>query len=278
MDEHHLDIFQKTFAGLNRGVPLQQEDKATKMSLEMMINGAPRISFDLTTRLFRGRPLETKDTPFNTISEISARAPENVKDHQRCHSPGRSILYASNNLTTVLSELRAKEGQQIQVMEFESRVTLPVRSLWLGALDHYRRYGEFPHLMRSHSDVALQGIAEREKTISTDRSEYETVLDAFLSHVFRAEEPVGNSLSIYKLTSIVSEIFFDNVHELEAIIYPSVGHLGGWNVAIKPDLLDQKFDILSVAVHQVEKDLGYGLYRTKRLMQTTRVEEGVIQW
>jgi len=271
-------FFQDQFKALNQGVHRQQEDDATRITSEMMIDGAPLINFQLVAKLFRGRPLEIKDTPFVSIAEISARAPETVTDHQRCNAPGRSILYASNNLSTVFSELNAQKGQQIQVLEFESRPSLSVQALWIGAVDHYRRHGEFPRLMRPQTQNALQGLTTRGGAVSTSQREYEMLLDAFLSHVFRAEELQKSIYSIYKLTSILAEVFFDNAPTLEAIMYPSVGHLGGWNIAIKPDLLDQKFNVLSIEVHQVEEDLGYGIYRTKRQARAKSIENGMIGW
>ena len=46
----------------------------------------------------------------------------------------------------------------------------------------------------------------------------------------------------------------------EQILYPSVANFGGWNVAIRPDLVTERLEISSVQLIQVDKDLGYGMY------------------
>src|SRR5690606_34376115 len=64
--------------------------------------------------IFRGRICNDTEL-FKHASQLSHRGADKVKDYGRCHRPSTSVLYASNNLDTVLSELSPEIGDRVHI-------------------------------------------------------------------------------------------------------------------------------------------------------------------
>lgn len=50
------------------------------------------------------------------------------------------------------------------------------------------------------------------------------------------------------------------IDRFEQVLYPSVANFGGWNVAIRPDVVTKHLEISALKLVRVDKDLGYGMY------------------
>jgi hypothetical protein len=76
----------------------------------------------------------------------------------------------------------------------------------------------------------------------------------------------------YKITSAFSDILFEL--GLDAFFYPSVGHLGGWNIAIKKEVADRDIEIFRTTVHEVYDAAGYGIVGHTCVYDSSVFDEG----
>lgn len=214
------------------------------------------------TIFFRGRLLRNR-TPFTEISELVHRKPSNINEFGRCNAPGEAVLYASSNLETVFSELAVQVDDWVQVITLRKKQGVEIRCTVVGDIDHVRRHGR--------ASLGGEGYTEAVKNYWESLSEVErlrlNLTDAFVAERFRA---VAKYSADYKITAAFSSIIFQQ--GFDAFYYPSVGHLGGWNIAISEQAFSDKFEVVDSEVREVFDTLGYGIYGSMQLYRCTGFE------
>lgn len=218
---------------------------------------------------YRGRQLFEKE-PFSHIDQLTTKKPELVKSLGRCHKPNQEILYASNNLETVISELGLNVGDRVQTIKIEKTVGANVYFTVIGEIDHVRRY-EKPAIV---SEEFAQKIRDHWDSLDEIERLRLNLTDAFISEKFR--NPVKYQYE-YKTTSAFSDILFSQ--GIDSFLYPSVGHLGGWNIATKGKIFRERFRVIESELIEIYDVLGYGIYGTVPVLRSKNIDhEGNIGW
>tara|TARA_E500000318_G_scaffold35012_2_gene34263 strand:- start:1004 stop:2284 length:1281 start_codon:yes stop_codon:yes gene_type:complete len=202
-------------------------------------------------KIYRARALDSEER-FSKLSELTAREHDNVKSFGRCNRPGQSIFYGALNHETAYSEMGLAVGDRVQVIECSPKRGSKIKAAVIGEIDHVRRYG-------THSSITGAGYADEIRKYWGTLNELAKLrlnqADAFLADRFRAEVKSGYQ---YKITSAFSDIVF--AQGIDAFFYPSVGHLGGWNIAIKKEVAEEFLDIHKTTVHEIYDSPGYGVF------------------
>ncbi|WP_428523596.1 RES family NAD+ phosphorylase [Roseibium sp.] len=218
---------------------------------------------------FRGRKLDDKK-PFHTTDQLTAREPNHITSYGRCHSPGKSVFYGSNNLETVFSELGLDVGSRVQIIETRCKPKAAVTYTTIGEIDHVRRYGKPSTLL---GDGFREAIVKHWDSLSQTARMRLNFVDAFMAEHFA--RPVKWPFE-YKVTSAFSDIVF--ALDIGAIIYPSVGHRGGWNVAVPKNIFDENFKIVSSTVYRIFDAPGYGIFGNYVEHRSRAIVNGTIDW
>ncbi len=88
------------------------------------------------------------------------------------------------------------------------------------------------------------------------------VIDAFLADEF-SKPAVSNT--DYFITSALSNVLFDNLDPLDALIYPSVVFPKGLNFAISVQAYESKMKLIRANIVKINDILGYGIYDYKQV-------------
>lgn len=222
-------------------------------------------------KFYRARFINEDVEKYDNIYELLAVPKKFVKNYGRCNKIGESVFYAANNYETMYSEMRAKKGDRFQVIEVELKEDCEIWVHAVGFIDSCRRHGEAPSILGSENAKYVNTIKS-----STSEEQFKKILlhDAFIANWFRKEIVDKKD---YNVTSVYSEICLNNN---DGIFYPSVGHLGGWNLALKPEKLIDNFKINKISTNLVTENFSYGLYSSRMIRWAENYDprNGNINW
>lgn len=241
-----------------------------------MLNQSKTILFDIPeVTLFRARYLKDPASPFSKPSDLMAPPVEAIKAYGRCNYPNQSVFYGANNIPTMFAEMRASKGDHFQYFELKTLKQSSIRVGFVGLIDHYRRYGSSPAFFGVQHEEIEDTIKSIQSSLSQDEWKKLLLVDAFLSDWFRRK--IGPSDNIdYNLTAAFTNFHFEQ--PVDALVYPSVAHLGGWNIAIKPSVSLEKFTIVTGGIYKLNEDLGYGLYNASAIKSIETISTKGFTW
>lgn len=229
-------------------------DAQVKMHLTRMMNGSLLDTWNLNAHNFRIREACEGNLETN-LSGLVAKEPPH-EWYGRCNTKENSAYYAALDIETALLESNAEEGNLYQVLELSPKNNIHLNTVIAGWLDYYRRHNSTPPLLTAlHNNQAEAARELIEKTAPEDATK-QIVFDAFIADQFRK---IVSKKEEYRTTALYSSLLLES-GKFEQILYPSVANFGGWNVAIRPDLVTERLEVSSVYLIQVDKDLGYGMY------------------
>lgn len=230
--------------------------------------GVVALMLGADSTFYRGRRLK-KGSAHSTTDKLVARKAKDIEDFGRCHSPGQSVLYASSNLETVFSELSAESEDEFQLITLKVKEGKSVPCALVGEVDHVRRHGR--------SSVGNQDIVKDVHQLLDSRSTPEKnrlcFLDAFLADRFRQPALAPHD---YKITSCFSEHLFSLSGG--GILYPSVGHLGGINIAVPSNVFFSNFEITESRVCKIFQVIGFGIFGNVEIKKSKKIHNNKIQW
>ncbi len=255
---------------LRGGAEKRLDIKDISVILNLITDSHAFLSIDINeeTIFYRARILYDKQ-PISDLNLLVAKKHEDVKSYGRCNIPGKSILYASINIETILSELGVDVGQTVQYIAFKKKKNTAVKCTIISEIDHVRRYGKSSIGGQEFVDVIKKNL---EQLSELERLKLHLV-DAFISEKFRN---VVKYPYEYKTTSLFSQIVFEQ--NFDAFYYPSVAHLGGFNIAITPDAFNDNFEIINSEVIIITDSMGYGMYANEIKFKSKEIKDGVITW
>jgi hypothetical protein len=260
-------------------------DTALMSEIHAVIKGCNymRVELEHPFLLLRGRRLEG-NPPHKQISELVAPTPEKVKQYGRCNTPGNPIFYGTAQPTprhvflgaesVVTSEMGIKTGESIQFISCRLKEG---KKLWchiVGFSDYLRRHQDFPHFLKGLSidkknDIQRLHTKQIGKDLHDQNRHY--LADAFFAEEFR-KQVKDEETDEYRITALYSKIHIENN---DAVIYPSVAHLGGWNIAIRPEVFNESFEIEDSYATRVLSDWGYGMRLPQLLGETSVPHQGL---
>ncbi len=243
--------------GLLRDSPFADlSDTQIKTHLLRMMNGGQINTWNMNTRSFRIRHAE--DGQFvSDIKGLIAKEPPHDK-YNRCNTKENSAYYAALNIETALLESNAEEGELYQVLEMSPKENTLLNTVIVGWLDYLRRHNSPPPLLRALHNNQAKTAKELIEEIAPEGATKQILFDAFIADQFRKIVPNDKDEG-YRATALYSSLMLEN-DRFEQILYPSVANFGGWNVAIRPDLVTECLEVSSVHLIRVDQDLGYGMY------------------
>ena len=213
---------------------------------------------------YRGRLLKPGEH-FDHTDSLKAPPNSKVTSYGRCNLPSQSVLYASSNLETVLSELGAHSDDRFQILECRPKKGSEISATIVGEIDHVRRYS-------THSNATGPGYADEIRkywtTLNSEQRLRLNLVDAFIAEKFKRE--IKYSFE-YKITSAFSDIIFSQ--NIDSFFYPSVGHVGGLNIAIQADVAEKGFEYTASKILRVSECLGYGIFGCIEEAHSRRVED-----
>lgn len=238
--------------------------------LDLMTEGHLFIGGQISdgAEFVRGRQIFTPDG-FTEISQLVVRDPKDVTSYGRCNAPKQSILYASTNLETIYSELSLQFGDLVQTITIRKKAGNKVTYAIVGEVDHLRRHGKCALGGKEIEDQIRKHWASLSEI---DKLRF-NITDAFVADRYRT--PVKNPHE-YKITSAFCDLVYSM--GVDALVYPSVGHLGGWNIAIKKEAFLSDFEVISSEVHEIYDSPGYGIFGTILKKRHLQISDGKIEW
>ena len=174
----------------------------------------------------------------------------------RCNFEGQSILYGSSNVETSFLEIGFNEQEPCAVIaQFRLKHGAKLTLRPIGELDHCRRY--------RRSRLGTPGAAEQLGKLLDDLEHYDQTtrwyVDAYLADFFSRIRNDTDERNLYEVTSRIASALLMEEH-VDGLIYPSVKHAGGLNFAIKPNVFDERFEIVKYALTATVYEHGYGLF------------------
>jgi len=200
------------------------------------------------------------------IKHLKYPPSELVTKYSRCNLTGESVFYGTFNILTAIAEMKPEKGDII------------TRSIWCCNSDKQLKYcpifyhqptnGEVTNPRSRHYKFMFE--QELKKTYSDSNiREFIVELNKFISEQFSKPINTGNHRD-YIFSSFFSSKILNEMENgsIEAIHYPSVKEdLSLDNIAIKPDVFDEYFQLSEVSesiVHSLptSRSSGHVLHGT----------------
>ena len=205
---------------------------------------------------------------FTKISQFSSKPSNQTTDFGRCHQPKNPIFYASSNAETLFSELNVECDDFVIVGVWYLKDNRQMRYYHLGALDYFRKTRRIPILVRTFEEYEMirKNISyevNQRMGDNTNNGLLSMYIDAFLTQAF--SKP-AHTFKEYKITSIVSKYLFEN-RDFDILGYPSVKHFGATNYAMKPETINENFELRNIAIAQITYIMGFGIYGSNTIVE-----------
>lgn len=245
--------------------------------IDGLLRGVPYFSYPVPRpfSVFRGR-IDNSRPHFDQAQQFSYRPIDGSAHYGRCHVPGRTVLYGSMNLDTVLAELSPEVGDRVHVGVAGLSEEAQLNVTAIGEIDHWRRYGR-PLLGGEGAGNTLNTIVNGPPTEERTRT---LLVDAFFADLFAL--PAAKQQE-RKATGALAGLLLDAVDQegkplLDGFAYPSVAHRGGLNFALRPDSVDRALQWQQFMVFEITDYLGFGLYGRKQVASGATASAGTIAW
>jgi len=176
-----------------------------------------------------------------------------------------------NYYDVVLSEVNAIDLDYVNFLD--SITTGYLEVIRIGAFDLFMRSQALHHWIDRYN-LRIFKLFKKfcEKKQNKFLIESHQLCSAFFADILSRK----NHKNLYKVTSILADIIFENEH-VDAIMYESVQVKGAPVIAIRPKALAQKVQHKKVASLRVEANLGYGIYYTD-VINEGKVDGKLLSW
>lgn len=166
-----------------------------------------------------------------------------VKSYGRCNSPGQSVLYASNGMLMILSEMRPERGDLITISTWEN--TYNSELTFAPIFMNQPPDGTFNETSYNYSkqfDSLVKGFPPNIQLKAKMLAQF--IADVFSMRFRHNSNDVNYVVSAY-FSDIILNKYYDGA--VDAIFYPSVQqNLAFENLAIKPEIFDASYKLASV--------------------------------
>lgn len=184
------------------------------------------------TRLYRLRKIE-QGKIYKSINELGYPPAKYVKTRGRFNEKGESILYVSFDEITTFHEVKAKVGEEYALIEYEITSEEGINVTAVGMME----------------PTEIQGLNETGKV-------NHKIIEQFLYTEFTKDVGVGSE-HLYRISTMLAKNFLD-MPNCEGYLYPSVALGRKPNIAIKPEIADEKVKVRSVRNIRVGQILNNG--------------------
>lgn len=204
----------------------------------------------INSRLFAG-----ENKRITEISHLKNPPSELVKRYGRLNAPGKSVLYATFEPITALSEMRPEIGDLITI------------STWKLKKDYDLMVSPIFKISSKdgivHNELSLRAELlyqkQRQQYDQNTQKQLDIILH-FIADCF-AKEVDDNNHFDYFLSSYYSNRIFTELDEgtVDAILYPSVRQsLTASNIVLKPEIFEEHYELSLVEESTVKENLTMG--------------------
>ena len=262
----------KEIENLAKQIKNSKDPEYIENGLRKIVEQYEIINFECSYSMpfFRARLVE-KGEPYSHVSEISY-PPKDFAKVGRVNEEGQPFLYLSFNASTALSEIKAMEGDVIQLSQFVPISRSP-RVLMIGEYSRISRGNNsfFPDIVPYVSQV-LKSLQEK----SPAHVNCFLYPDLFFDEILKMPDA---SVSNYIHSRILARLLLDEPHNLEGIMYHSVANAGGFNVALPADKADSLLRFDHTILVRIKNVFSYGIYDYEAVqMSRGKTESGRIVW
>ena len=201
--------------------------------------------------------------------ELGVRKNEDVTDYGRCHKPQSPLCYCSMYEEIALAEIDAGLGDFCVIVTY--RLTSNLTVVPIGEFDYYRRTGT------TYLGTAIPKAKELYRQARDDaNSQLRELVDAFFADEFIKP---AHTFQDYKVTAALSSVLLNDTNAqntVDAIFYPSVAFRAGYNLAIRPQSVHAKMELVKseTRIVRISDVLGYGIFELETLANLHSVDPG----
>lgn len=214
----------------------------SSLMYKLKLKGFQRVT--INKRLFNG-----EDKRIYDVNLLKYPPEKYVTRYGRANHPSESVLYATFDPITALSELRPNVEDRITIStwELKNNYDLTISPVFKNTT----KDGVV------HNEISLRSEIEYKKVLRAHDEETARQIDMliqFMADCFAKEVEDGNHFDYFLSAYFTNKIFNELENgEVEAIIYPSVRQsLTLSNIAIKPKIFDNNYVITKVEESIVE--------------------------
>ncbi|MEN3156769.1 RES family NAD+ phosphorylase [Alkalimonas sp. NCh-2] len=211
---------------------------------------------------------------FSHVSELHSPPPE-VTSIGRMNEKGSPMFYASYHIGTALAEINAKEGDIVQIGQFQ----LPNQS---GSGIRCLAIGEIYNAYHGTSTISQELFYEIRKLIDKlGKNDIRGLISYLYMDALSAEllNDLSASEKNYIYSRTLSRLLLERHPEIDGLIFPSAKIKGTSNISLRPESVLKKAKVASSQVIEITKLYPYGLYDFKIVKQAKGENyDGKIIW
>lgn len=236
LNDEKIRKWFKTASDLNTA-----ETDVRKIADEI-IGYLPLITLPIAShRFYRARLWESILYLPETVTQLLAPPPDKTT-RNRCNLDKKPLLYITDSPWALVPESHIKEGQYYVVLQFDAKTDfvegLSCICLGIEATDKFE------------SDARTTQMIEFERNFFGKHYKKVRKLQRALHKSFVCDNDFSGLT--YRLTSNISDLYFEKTETLEGIFYPSIATKGNaHNLAIKPESWKRDFQIAKAGLFQL---------------------------
>lgn len=220
--------------------------------------------------------IEGVDDRIDYVKHLKNPPVEYVKKYGRANVVEQSVLYATFDYLTALSEMRPKVGDKITVSFWKLNTDY---DLCVTPIFKRMVRGEVQNELSLRAQIQVYNILNKYEL--NIRKQIEIILD-FIADTFSKEIQDGNHFDYYLSSHYANRLFneFEN-GEVDAILYPSVRQsLAFSNIALKPEVFNEHYVLEKVeeSIITSRPILGYNGWTMDGTGYSQDFENGKIIW
>jgi hypothetical protein len=211
------------------------------------------------------------------IKHLKNPPKESVKKYGRANLIGQSVLYATFDYITALSEMRPETNETITVSywKLKSEYDLCVTPIYKNSTKDGVVHNELSLRAQILSYKMLNQYDENVK------NQIQIILQ-FIADAFSKEVQEGNHFDYFLSSHYANRLLYEFENgEIDGILYPSVRQsLTLSNIALKQEIFDQYFEIEKVeeSIITSKPTIGQNGWTMKGTGYSTKFEDGKIIW
>jgi hypothetical protein len=189
----------------------------------------------------------------------------------RLNNQGEPVLYVSFNKFTTFTEVAADEGDHVHIVGYKLKNGEKIRCCIVGEIFNVHRSGR-----AKVSECLGTELNKILNQMPPDAARSFVFLDAFLSSILADQ---AASSTDYLHSRILGQLLFEKMPDIQAICYSSIALEGGMNLAVKPEVAQESFEVAGSTVVRINKKYDYGIYDFSVVRNALRYgHDGTIVW
>lgn len=220
------------------------------------------LVFGRGSMFWRARVIESEIYP--NLSDLDY-PPASFARQGRLNDRGSPCFYIATREETALAEVRATEGQLVQLAGFRVKHEFPIRLAVVGEYANVQKNG-YMHFPGRDPDMTIAKILN---SMPHQEALKKLYIDKFFASVLADPDASENG---YMFSRALGQAIYSRVGA-EGIVFPSVQDRGGFNVAVQAEPSDRSFHNVSCLVVRAGKPRDFGLIEFSIVKSAERLDD-----